>query len=113
MNTVKEKVQAMISSFSCCAGLKKVGQDWLDAAGTDEEAAATKRLLAEIENDILPIDGLIRFAESEKCLQMFGEKGAADMLAHGKAIKSQGAVYCDCPACAYALEVKNLLQQQK
>ena len=40
---------------------------------------------------------------------MFGEKGAADMLVHGKEIKANGALYCDCPACVYALEVKNLL----
>ena len=112
MDTVKGKVQALISASSCCAELKKVGQDWLDAVGTDKESTATQKLLAEIENDIMPIDGMIRFAESERCLQMFGEKGAADMLAHGKEIKAQGAVYCDCPACVYALEVKNLLQQQ-
>ena len=110
MENIKKKVQEMISSYSCYAGLKKVGQEWLDAAGTDNEAAATKKLLAEIEADLMPIDGMISFAESELCQQMFGEKGAADMLAHGKEIKAQGAVYCDCPACVCALEVKDLLK---
>ena len=112
MNTVKEKVQAMISSFSCCAGLKKVGQEWLDAAGTGNEAAVTPMLLAEIEKDIMPIDGMIRFAESEKCVQMFGPQKAAELAAHGKTIKAQGAVYCDCPACAYAVEVRDLLKRR-
>ena len=110
MENIKKKVQEMISSYSCYAELKKVGQEWLDAAGTDNEAAATQKLLAEIEADLMPIDGMISFAESELCQQMFGEKGAADMLAHGKEIKAQGAVYCDCPACACALEIKDLLK---
>lgn len=110
MENIKKKVQEMISSYSCYAGLKKVGQEWLDAAGTDNEAAATQKLLAEIEADLMPIDGMISFAESELCQQMFGEKGAADMLAHGKEIKAQGAVYCDCPACVCALEIKDLLK---
>ena len=110
MAIIQEKVQEMISAYSCCAELKEVGQEWLDAAGTDKEAAATEKLLAEIEEDLMPIDGMISFAGSELCVQMFGEKGAADMLAHGKEIKSQGAVYCDCPACVCALEIRKLLK---
>ena len=110
MATIQEKVQEMISSYSCCAELKEVGQEWLDAAGTDKEAAATQKLLTEIEEDLMSIDGMIAFAESELAVQMLGEKGAADMAAHGKEIKAQGAVYCDCPACVYALEVKDLLK---
>ena len=109
MAIIQEKVQEMISAYSCCAELKEVGQEWLDAVGTDKEAAATQKLLTEIEEDLMPIDGMIEFAESELCVQIFGEKGAADMLAHGKEIKANGALYCDCPACVYALEVKNLL----
>ena len=110
MATIQEKVQEMISAYSCYAGLKEVGQGWLDAARTDKEAAATEKLLAEIEADLMPIDGMISFAESELCVQMFGEKGAADMLAHGKEIKAKGAVYCDCPACVCALEIRDLLK---
>lgn len=109
MDTIKEKVREMISASSCCAELKEVGQDWLDAVGTDKETDATKKLLSEIEEDLMPIDGMIGFAESEKCVQMFGEKGAKDMLAHAKEIKTKGAVYCDCLACVRALEVKDLL----
>lgn len=110
MSIIKEKVQEMISAPSCCADLKEAGQAWLDAVGTDKEAAATRNLLAEIEEDITPIDGLIAFASSETGIQVFGEQRAADMLAHAKEIKANGALYCDCPACAAALEVKNLLK---
>lgn len=100
----------MISAFSCCAELKAAGQNWLNAVGTDNEPAARKALLTEIDEDIIPIDGLIAFAGSEKAVQIFGEKGAEDMLAHAKDIKAQGALYCDCPACSCALEIKNALK---
>ena len=110
MANIQEKVQDMIFAYSCCAELKEAGQEWLDAVGTQKEAAATKKLLAEIEEDLMPIDGMISFAESELCRQKFGEKGAANMLAHGRKIKAQGAVYCDCPACVYALEIRDLLK---
>lgn len=110
MSIIKEKVQEMISSYSCCAELKEVGQAWLDAEGTDKEAAATESLLAEIEEDLMPIDGMIAFADSEACVQIFGDKGAKDMQTHSREIKAKGAVYCDCPACVYALEIKNILK---
>ena len=110
MNEIREKVQEMITAHSCCAELKEAGQAWLDACGTDREAAATADLLAEIEEDIMPIDGLIEFAGSEMGAQIFGKERAADILAHGKEIKANGGLYCDCPACAAALAVKNMLK---
>ena len=44
---------------------KRQAQTWLDAVGTENEAAATKTYIAELEADIMPVDGLIGFAESE------------------------------------------------
>lgn len=82
MSEIKEKVQEMIATPSCCAELKKAGQDWLNALGTDQEASATTNLLAEIDEDIMPIDGLIAFASSEAGLQVFGKDRAASVLAH-------------------------------
>ena len=110
MSEVMEKVQEMISAPSCCAELKAAGQAWLDAVGTDKEASATEALLAEIEEDVTPIDGLIAFAGSEAGAKVFGEERAANMLAHAKEIKANGALYCDCAACTVALEVKELLK---
>ena len=107
---VKAKVQEMISARSCCAELKAAGKYWLDAVGTDKEQEAKKALLSEIDEDIIPIDGLIAFAGSENAIKIFGEQGAKDMLAHAKEIKMNGALYCDCPACACALEIKNALK---
>lgn len=110
MSGVKEKVQEMIAAPSCCAELREAGQAWLNAVGTDQEAAATAALLAEIEEDVGSIDGLIAFAGSEMGVKVFGEEGAANMLAHAKEVKANGGLYCDCAACTAALEVKNLLR---
>lgn len=110
MSQVKEKVQEMISAPSCCAELKAAGQAWLDAVGTDKESSATAALLTEIEEDVGTIDGLIAFAGSETGVKVFGEEGAANMLAHAKEVKANGGLYCDCAACTAALEVKDLLK---
>ena len=110
MSEVKDKVQEMISAPSCCAELKAAGQAWLDAVGTDKEASATAALLTEIEEDVASIDGLIAFAGSETGVKVFGEEGAANMLAHAKEVKANGGLYCDCAACTAALEVKEYLK---
>lgn len=53
-----------------------------------------------LEEDIMPIDGLIGFAASDMGAKVFGEEKAKEVLAHAEAIKAAGAKYCDCPACA-------------
>lgn len=109
MQEVIKKVQEMISAPSCCAELKAAGQAYLDAVGTEKEAGAKTALLAEIEADVMPIDGLIGFAGSEMGKKVFGEK-AADILRHAEDVKAGGGLYCDCPACAGAVAVKELLK---
>ena len=94
------KVKELIGAYSCCAEAKAAGQAWLDAAGTDQEAEKTKALIAELEEDIIPIDGLIAFAGSEGGAKVFGAEKAKEVEAHAKEIKAAGARYCDCPACA-------------
>ena len=100
---------------SCCAELKAAGENWLNALGTDQEAEQTEKLMAEIEMDIMPVDGLIAFAESPAGAQVFGADHAKEVAAHGKEIKAAGAKYCDCPACAAAeaiLEKKDALLEK-
>lgn len=109
MNEAIRKVQEMISAPSCCAELKAAGQAYLDAVGTEKEAEAKEALLAEIEEDVMPIDGLINFAGSEMGTKVFGEK-ASVILQHAKDIKANGGLYCDCQACADAVAVKDLLK---
>lgn len=109
MNEAIRKVQDMISAPSCCAELKAAGQAYLDAVGTEKEAEAKEALLAEIEEDVMPVDGLIQFAGSETAAKIFGENAPA-FLQHAKDIKANGGLYCDCQACADALAVKELLK---
>lgn len=72
---------------------------WLDAVGTDNEEAETKKYIAELEEDIMPIDGLIGFAGSEAGAAVFGAEKAKEVEAHAKEVKAAGGKYCDCPAC--------------
>lgn len=108
-NNVKEfteqKVKELIGASSCSAEAKAAGQRWLDALGTDREAEETKRLIAELEQDIMPLDGLIAFASSQTGAQLFGRETAQKIEAHAREIKAAGAKYCDCPACAAALAI--------
>lgn len=108
MSEVIKKIQDMISAPSCCAELKAAGQAYLDAVGTEKEAAAKEALIAEINADVTSIDGLIAFAGSDMGAKVFGENAGA-VLAHAQDIKAKGALYCDCQACADALAVKELL----
>lgn len=109
MSEITKKVQELISAPSCCAELKAAGQAYLDAVGTEKEEAAREALLAEIDEDVVSIDALIAFAGSDMGAKVFGEK-AKDVLQHSEDRKAKGALYCDCPACANALAVKELLK---
>ena len=98
---VEEKTRELMAAPSCCAELKAAAQAWLDAAGTAKEQEETKKYIAELEADIMPVDNLIAFAESEMGAKVFGGEEAAQGVAeHGRQIKAAGGKYCDCPACA-------------
>lgn len=112
LDFVVEKTHELVSAPTCSSETKEAAQAWLDAVGTENEAAETKRYIAELEEDIMPIDGLIGFAESEQGAQVFGADTAKNVAAHAKEIKAAGAKYCDCPACAAVeaiLEKKDML----
>lgn len=109
---VVQKVKELMEAPSCCAEAKAAAQEWLDALGTDREAEQAKKLIAELEMDIMPVDGLIAFAGSEAGVQVFGEEMAKNVEAHAKELKESGAKYCDCAACnavAAILEKKDEL----
>lgn len=112
LDFVVEKTHELMSTPACSAEAKTAAQSWLDALETDEEAAETKKYIAELEADLMPIDSLIAFAESDQGTQIFGSDTANNIAAHGREIKAAGAKYCDCPACAAAaaiLEKKDTL----
>ena len=99
LSFVVEKTHELMNAASCSKEAKASAQTWLDAVGTENEAAATKTYIAELEADIMPLDGLIAFAESDMGAKVFGDnaRGVAD---HGRELKAAGKKYCDCPACA-------------
>ena len=99
LDFVAEKSKELMAAPSCSQEAKDAAKAWLDAVGTDKEAEQTKAYLAELEVDIMPVDKLIAFAESEGGAKVFGEKAKA-VAEHGREIKAAGGNYCDCPACA-------------
>ena len=100
-----EKTRDLMHAPSCSSEAKAAAQAWLDAVGTEQEAAQTKKYIAELEADIMPIDMLIAFAESDAGAQVFGAEMAKNVAAHAKEIKAAGAIYCDCPACTAAAAI--------
>jgi len=92
LNEVIEETKKLIAAPSCSQEAKDAANAWLDAVGTDNEEAETKKYIAELEEDIMPIDGLIGFAGSEAGAAVFGAEKA-------KEVKAAGGKYCDCPAC--------------
>lgn len=103
------EVKNLIAAPSCCAEAKAAAEKWLAAVGTDNEAEETKNLVAELEEDIEPIDDLLAFASSPVCADIFGDK-AAGFLAHAKELKASGAKYCDCPACTACANILEMLK---
>lgn len=96
---VAEKTRELIDAATCSKEAKDAAEAWLKALGTEMEHEETEKYIAELEEDIVTVDGLIAFAESEAGKGVFGEK-APEVAAHGREIKAAGAKYCDCPACA-------------
>lgn len=112
LDFVIEKAHQLMDSSTCSSEAKEAAQAWLDAVGTEAEAEETKKFIKEMEADIMPVDTLISFAESEAGAKLFGADTAKNVAEHGKEIKSAGAKYCDCPACAAVeaiLEKKDMI----
>ena len=107
LDFVVEKSKELMSASTCSSEAKAAAQAWLDAVGTDREAEETKKYVEELEADIMPIDSLIGFAESDAGAQVFGADHAPVVAAHAKEIKAAGAKYCDCPACAAVEAILN------
>lgn len=100
LNYVVEKTKELMSAPSCSKEAKDAAQSWLDSVGTEREAEETKKYIVELEEDIVTVDGLIAFAESEAGAKVFGVEKAKEVAEHGKELKAEGKPYCDCPACA-------------
>ena len=62
----------LIGAPTCCDEAKAAAQAWLDAVGTENQAAETERYFAELEEDIMPIENLIAFSDSDAGREYFG-----------------------------------------
>lgn len=102
LDYVKEKTEELRTAPSCCRELRTAAEAWLAALGTEKEKDALAAYITELEADIMPVDGLIAFAESEAGQAVFGKETAAVIAAHGYELKAKGVPYCDCRACAAA-----------
>lgn len=105
MERIAEKTRRLMEAPTCAGELKEAAQRWLDSVGTETEAEETKAYLKELKEDIMPIEQLIGFAESEGGKAYFGADTAAGIAAHAREIQAAGARYCDCPACALVEEI--------
>ncbi|MGI6756265.1 MAG: 3-hydroxyisobutyrate dehydrogenase [Atopobiaceae bacterium] len=95
-----KKVEAMLRAPMASKDTKAAAQAWKDAISDGEDAeTATNALMDAISEKQTTIDGVIAFAQSDMCKQIYGEKKAANMLAHERARKEAGAKFCDCLAC--------------
>ena len=100
LDFVTAKTQDLLAAPSACQEVKAAATAWLAAVGTEKEAEETAKYIAELEADIMPIDGLTAFGQTELALSIFGAEGVKALQAHAQELKASGAKYCDCPACA-------------
>ena len=105
LHEISEKTRELIKAPTCCKELKESAQRWLDAVGTASEKEQTEKYISELEADIMPIDNLIAFAQSENGSAYFGREKAAQVADHALEVKAAGARFCDCPACIIVGEI--------
>ncbi|MDO4953342.1 MAG: heat-shock protein Hsp90 [Synergistaceae bacterium] len=102
---MKELVTELVNAPSCCAELKALAQQWLADEGTKREAETTAKLIAELKEDVLPVDEVIAFFNSPQAAEIFGEEQQKIYQKHMAELKAAGGQYCDCPACAAGLKI--------
>ncbi len=102
---MKELVNELLESSTCCKEAKEKAQEYLDNLGSENENVKLSELIAELKEDISSIDDVISFASSDFGKQLLGNEKAQGLLEHVKHIKLEGAEYCDCPACSVAAKI--------
>ena len=97
MEYMIEKTHDLLKASTACEEVREAAQRWLES---DKEEVDTKHYLEVLKENIVTIDELLALASSQKGIEYFGAETAANIKHHGEKIKVQGALYCDCPACA-------------
>ena len=97
--TLIEKVKEIVSAPTCYEGLRKLGEDWLAAVGTDAEKKLSEKLIAALKEDVSSIDASLAFFQSDEAKSIFGSEEAANLAKKAEAFKAAGNKICFCPAC--------------
>ncbi len=106
LDFVAPRVDTLSTATSSKQDTQQAALAWKEAVAADEAAAdaETEKLLDFLEGRMVTIDQVIAFAEGP-AVGIFGEEGAAKMLAEQKQRKEQGAKYCNCEAHTAAGEL--------
>lgn len=107
MEKAIERTKVLLSN-RCCDELREAAQAWLDAVGTDKEKEEGKKYVLELQDSIVPVDGMLAFLPTDAAKAKFGEETANKFYEHAKDLKTQGIANCDCPACTAASSVLEL-----
>lgn len=99
-----KKTEEMTSVTYCCKEAREAAEIWLASVGTENEYEATEKYMAELENDLLPIDMYIAFCESERGAEIFGKDQEKEIV-HARKLKADGIPFCDCTACKAAQDI--------
>ena len=103
-----ERVDVLSKSVASKQDTQEAALAWKEAVAADGSdaavQAATDKFLDFLEGRMVPIDGVIAFAEGP-AVEMFGAEAAAKMLAEQKQRKEQGEKYCNCEAHTAAGEL--------
>ena len=108
---VTEKVNAIMAAPSCCSELKEICMEWIQAAGSSAEDAATRALLHELEDDVCTIDDVMDFFDSPAAAIALGEEDAKALLAQAREHKAKGGTHCFCPACTAGKAIRDIREQ--
>lgn len=107
MKNAIERTKVLLSNW-CCDELKVAAQTWLDSIGSDKQKEAGERYVAELQESIVTVEGMLAFLPTEEAKEKFGEETANKFYEHAKELKAQGIANCDCPACTAASAVLEL-----
>ena len=97
--TLIEKVKEIVNAPTCYEGLRKLGEDWLAAVGTDAEKRLSEKLIAALKEDVSSIDASLAFFQSDEAKSIFGAEEAANLAKKAEEFKAAGNKICFCPAC--------------
>lgn len=86
MEKAIERTKVLLSNW-CCDELKEAAQTWLDSIGTDKQKEAGERYVAELQDSIVTVDGMLAFLPTDEAKAKFGEEIANKFYECAKKLK--------------------------